>query len=260
MTKTIAVNPAVLLAARITAECDDTDDEQVDELYEPTTDEPPTGLLALCARAARAGDLDSLQRLCKTAPTLKDARICKAAARGGHEATLEWLLDNGFLRNEDTCAAAAKGGHLAALQLLRSRDCRWDHITGCMAARKGHLAVLEWTILHGGRWCADTCSWAAQEGRLEVLQWLHAHGCPWNEDTPLSAEDRFPAVAAWAVAHGCPRLLPRPSTPTLTTSTVPSDLGNGPNLMVTARRIWCNCGLLVGSPRCSCAYGLAYSA
>ena len=44
-----------------------------------------------------------------------DARVCAAAARGGHLETLQWARANGCPWNEDTCACAAWGGQLDML-------------------------------------------------------------------------------------------------------------------------------------------------
>jgi hypothetical protein len=113
-------------------------------------------LCALCAAAARIGDLEGLKAL--------------------------RLVEN-FPWDEYTCRSAAKGGHLEVLKWARENECPWDWRTCAYAAEGGHLEMLKWARANGCPWDEYTCVHAALGGHLEVLKWARENGCPWNEGT-----------------------------------------------------------------------------
>lgn len=78
------------------------------------------------------------------------------------------------------CAAAAQGGHLEVLKWARENGCQWDKCTCANAAGGGHLAVLVWARENGCKWDSCTCWSAARGGHLEVLKWARENGCEWN--------------------------------------------------------------------------------
>ena len=74
-----------------------------------------------------------------------DARICRAAAEGGHLETLQWARANDCPWDYETCAMAAKGGRLEVLQWARANGCPWDDLTRYYATDE----ILEWAVVNG---------------------------------------------------------------------------------------------------------------
>ncbi len=60
---------------------------------------------------------------------------------GGQLVIISHAHAEGFPLRARVCAAAARGGHLHLLQWLRAHDCAWDYFTCAWAARGGHLEV-----------------------------------------------------------------------------------------------------------------------
>ena len=106
-----------------------------------------------------------------------DARVCAAAAGGGHLEVLQWARANGCDWSESTCAAAAGGGHLKVLQWVRTvNDFCCDRSACAAAAEGGHLDCLEWIASNNLPWSPHAHYLAASNGHLAVLKWLHAQG------------------------------------------------------------------------------------
>ena len=79
-----------------------------------------------------------------------DADTSSAAAEGGHQETLSWLLEQGCPCSVRTCHSAASEGHLATLVLLRERfDCPWDEEVCVILSGYGNLEMLRWAIKNG---------------------------------------------------------------------------------------------------------------
>jgi len=134
-----------------------------------------------------------------------DARVCAAAARGGHLETLQWARANGCPWDLMTGVEAASGGFLETLKWARENGCSWDVDTCTAAAKHGHLRVLKYLRLNKCPWNSWTCAVAAKHGRLETLKWARANGCPWDVWTGVNAaEAGHLETLRWARGNGCP--------------------------------------------------------
>ena len=116
--------------------------------------------------------------------------LVQAAAFGGHETMVRWLLDLGANVNTQgrygsPLRAASLGGHNAVVQLLLDRGARMD-MKGDdalqAAALNGHLMTLKLLVSHS----QDACKWracyesaleaASFKGHLEIVQFLLQNG------------------------------------------------------------------------------------
>ena len=119
-------------------------------------------------RAAQSGDLDSLKDLFDTeidnvnVGNVHGESALHFACAFGHEACVEWLLDNGAVVDRKS-AGGATPLHMAATQ--------------------GHLKVLKQLAAANADVQAKTARGAtalhisARDGRLEVVKWLYSLGC-----------------------------------------------------------------------------------
>jgi len=122
-------------------------------------------------------------------------QVCRAAARRGSVALLQWCVENGAAWGPRTCEAAAIGGHLDALKFALGRGCPMNESAATAAARHGHTACLAYIFEHdGGRF---THPWIMRHAeaslQAECVKLAVAHGC---ED---SCDDG--SVAWWAGAN-----------------------------------------------------------
>ena len=92
------------------------------------------------------------------------------------------------------CRAAAFGGHVDVLQLVHSKGFRWDASCCAAAAQAGDLSTLRWLLRHGCPWDKATTSRAAIEGHTEVLNWARQHGCEYSEGDHPAHEDGHAAA------------------------------------------------------------------
>jgi hypothetical protein len=161
-------------------------------------------MVALCAQAARSGDVALLARL-RADGCVWGASTCSAAAKAGHLEVIQWARANGCYWNDETTRLAARSGHLGVLQWARDHGCPVDRRTCAAAAGNGRLEVLQWLVAVGCVADEETCLVAAANGHLEVLQWTHAHGCPWDcHVTEEAMVGGHLALLKWARANDCP--------------------------------------------------------
>lgn len=160
----------------------------------------------------RANHVDMLRWACahlsdSTFRLPRDA--CNVAAKSGHVAILEWLLDEqeGFYASRRTYGKALQSGNVDLAQWLWDRRCpfvkypyesaaksgstemiEWVHakhptsVSGALvfdgAARCGHVQMLEWAHERGFTQQRDACMRAASRGHTNVLEWFEAKGYP----------------------------------------------------------------------------------
>lgn len=99
------------------------------------------------------------------------------AARTGNLGLLEWLVDRGNKKpNETTVAHAAEGGSVDACRWLVDRGCPWDSRVGTAAAKAGHVPVVEWALGIGMAWTDEFWKAALSAHRHGVLLWAHRRG------------------------------------------------------------------------------------
>jgi hypothetical protein len=106
-------------------------------------------------------------------------QVCRAAARGGSVAVLQWCVENGAAWGSSTCEAAAIGGHLDALKFALGRGCHMNERAAASAARHGNIVVLAYIFEHdGGKfthpWILECAKIALQVGCVKLAV---AHGC-----------------------------------------------------------------------------------
>lgn len=105
-----------------------------------------------------------------------DADTSSAAAEGGHQETLSWLLEQGCPCSVRTCHSAASEGHLATLVLLRERfDCPWDEEVCVILSGYGNLEMLRWAIKNGCPYDRPRCLEEAKDGNYyKIIGWLNS--------------------------------------------------------------------------------------
>ena len=167
-------------------------------------------------------------------------KVPMLAAYGGNLTTLKWLLetkrigDNSFPSIDDAkiCEAAALGGHLAVIQWARSWNCPYGDTTP-VAAGEGHLDVLQWAVANGAtthyltwlnacesgkfhvllwglitkkiKFVPSLCCAAARGGHLNILKWLRNNNCPWDTTTTADAAIHgHHEVFYYALYNHCP--------------------------------------------------------
>jgi hypothetical protein len=182
----------------------------------------PSGALASLARyelALACGCPWRCELFRKTHVSLQDldrmTALCATAARSGDVALLARLRADGCVWDAATAEAAAEGGHLTALQWARGAGCFWDRRTFNAAARRGDLAMLEWAVQAGSACygrptpfdaaapasfnALGAAAEAAGAGQLAVLKWIRALGHPWTVSMfEAAAQGGHVAVFAWA--------------------------------------------------------------
>src|SRR4029079_513747 len=107
-------------------------DWRLNEQVQRNGDKEPASVLA-----ARYGQLELLKWGVEQAGWKLEARLCTAAAEGGHVEVLEWLRANGCPWDDYVCGHAAQAGQLGVLQWLRANDYPWDRFTFSSAAEAG---------------------------------------------------------------------------------------------------------------------------
>lgn len=120
------------------------------------------------------------------------------------------------------CRAAAFGGHVDVLQLVHSKGFRWDASCCAAAAQAGDLSTLRWLLRHGCPWDKATTSRAAIEGHTEVLNWARQHGCEYSEETILRMKM---ATLQLAMSSGVPSTSVSSLTTTSNEQVVDDDSG-----------------------------------
>ncbi|KAG2500227.1 hypothetical protein HYH03_001805 [Edaphochlamys debaryana] len=119
------------------------------------------------AAAARAGRLESCQRLCELGCSLfgidagaGDGDPLSCAASAGHVVVCEWLLAHGGMAGSDSPAfAAARGGHESLMRSLW--QLQWLHQSRGYPIAQGSLTTA-----------------AARCGNLAAFTWLREQGAP----------------------------------------------------------------------------------
>jgi hypothetical protein len=135
-------------------------------------------------KAAKYGQLDILRCCCKSFPLAILAEpLCYRAARGGHEAVLNWLERSYAFKPTSAALGAAFGGHLE----IFSRYCQGpDEMFAFSAASNGQIKILEWMLAQGYFVFTERVSIIAfLNGQLSTLQWLKSHGCPCEENLDI---------------------------------------------------------------------------
>lgn len=141
----------------------------------------PQRQAALLSARAGAGDLAGVQWL-RSQGCAWSSHACMAAARGGHEAVLRWLLAQRPACPLDAglCAlAAASEGRLAILQFVHEEvsSLRTFDMEACAeaAAAAGQMAVVDWLVTQDSRLRSSAASnmndqAAAAAARQQVQQ------------------------------------------------------------------------------------------
>ena len=142
----------------------------------------------LCYRAARRGDLSTLQWL-RLHNCPWDENTCIEAAGYGHLPVLKWAKENKCPCGVSVCSQAAVKGKIEIIKWLRQNNCPWDEETCVSAARGNQLKTLQWVRQNGCPWNEKACRHAALLGNIRVLKWLRLNGCPWNVSRCYYARD-----------------------------------------------------------------------
>jgi hypothetical protein len=139
--------------------------------------------------------------------------LFQAAAAGGQQAVLQWLVEgwNSFSDYVESALVKAIGGShtdVARWLLDLLGRCPTNHKVLCAAASKGfgtHRTVFAHTPFHLQ---AEMCALAAGGGHLDLLKELTTHGFRMETSTIRKAiANNQLGVYDWAMANGCPRLL-----------------------------------------------------
>ena len=140
--------------------------------------------------AAKAGDIESLQRLMSSPDFEWDPDTTAFAAEHGQLEFLKFAFEHGCPWGTFTCSCAANKGHLDCLQFAHEHGAQLPSYTALDAISNGHLECLKYA-------CEKGCpvnfltSWKAAGQSLECLQYLHSIGCPMDMYVSISAARTF---------------------------------------------------------------------
>jgi len=152
-------------------------------------------LVRVVRAAWRGGHVDTLDWLRRErAAALVIMRHCTPvdAAHQGHVDLLRWWyehISSTYGINHQLFAKAIAGGHLEVVKwLCEVGECPSRPIAQVVACCVGHnqLRILEWlheSCLLVHRAEPDLCLCARLHGRLELLKWLRAHSYEWGDAT-----------------------------------------------------------------------------
>ncbi|AGO81960.1 F-box domain containing protein [Pandoravirus dulcis] len=126
----------------------------------------------LAVAAAGVGHIQVLKAMCETGATRSDARVCAAAAAGGHLPCIEYARAAGFAWDDTATAGATSGGHIDCLVYLHRHGCPWDE--------RATAAALDPKSFERRLPGADVDVCASLDARLTCLRYLIANGCPWD--------------------------------------------------------------------------------
>ncbi|KAF0688399.1 Aste57867_19976 [Aphanomyces stellatus] len=144
-------------------------------------------------RAASAGHLDMSIYL-KDVENIEytmEARL--AAARNGHFAVVQWLLQNSHAGviscvNDDAIRQAASAGHMDIVKLIHETAGQHDHswlnmvATVDAATKRGDKAIVLYLYLNGWPPCSsEGADAAAGNGLLDFLKWLYEYHQQWSK-------------------------------------------------------------------------------
>ncbi|GLC34417.1 hypothetical protein PLESTB_000730800 [Pleodorina starrii] len=143
--------------------------------------------------AARAGDVGALRLVLDAGVDPSDGRAAYAAAERGHLDVLQALHAHGrdgadagagaALNAEELSEAAARCGHLATLEwLVEAVDAPLSGRLFSAGAQSGSMEVMAWLRRRHCPADANTFAWCAWVGCTEQLEWLVANGCPMGYD------------------------------------------------------------------------------
>ena len=133
--------------------------------------------------------------------------LCALAAKIGNLHVLEYLrtvLDCPW--DVQTCAMAGRYGHVHILEYARNNGCDWNDSTIIYAAQNGHLSIMEWAFQNG--YTRETISIyassnAAECGHLHILRWLHERRFPFHDEvTRYAADSGHQSIVQWLCARG----------------------------------------------------------
>lgn len=133
----------------------------------------------LAVAAAGVGHIQVLKAMCEAGATKSDARVCAAAAAGGHLPCVEYARAAGFAWDDTATAGAASGGHIDCLVYLHQHGCPWDG--------RATAAALDPKSFKHRRSETDADVVASLDRRLTCLRYLIANGCPWNDRALVTA-------------------------------------------------------------------------
>lgn len=139
--------------------------------------------------------------------TAKD--LSYIAAKNGHLLLLRWTREIGCDWCHVIVLRAVESGHAAVMQWLldigEAKPNDSSPFSFAVQAQAPNLHTLEWLYKNKFAWSYYTCMMAARTGWLEGLQFLRAKGCPWNYETRLIAvKYGHLDVYKWAHRSGCP--------------------------------------------------------
>jgi len=145
--------------------------------------------------AARKGDLEMVKWLWEEMGMQGEGQhACECAARAGHAAVVEWLLEQGCESTTQVCDQAICGGNMDVIELCMTKGHAGVWIVEWFvndAACGGHVEVLEWLYhLHMERegptairvW-KEAMVLVADRDHVRVLEWLEAHGIEAEDDS-----------------------------------------------------------------------------
>ncbi|BCU03249.1 F-box domain containing protein [Pandoravirus japonicus] len=140
----------------------------------------------LAVAAASSGRVQVIEAMCEAGAARSDARVCAAAAAGGHLPCIEYARATGFVWNEAATKRAASGGHIDCLVYLHRHGCPWDE--------RATAAALDPKSFKHRRSETDADVCASLDARLTCLRYLIANGCAWD--------NRALVMAAFSGARG----------------------------------------------------------
>ena len=153
--------------------------------------------------AAKAGDIESLQRLMSLPDFEWDPDTTAFAAEYGHLEVLKFVYENGCPWAFYTCSSAAYGGHLDCLKFAHEHGAPLPSYTTDGACSGGNLDCLIYAYEKGCPVGEHTSRLAASRN-LECLQYLHSIRCPMDVTTSIYAAKAFRLdCLRFALEHGC---------------------------------------------------------